>query len=130
MRLWLLLLLAPPALAARLTVGPYLQDVRKDGFVVAFETDVETHAAVEVGAQRVATHGPRHEALVTGLHPSTRYPYRVIVDDVSAGEWEARTAPEDARPFVFIVYGDNRNGGEVEAKLTRTMAAENPDLPL
>src|SRR5207248_4130608 len=81
MRAWLLMLLAPAAFAARITAGPYLQDAGKDGFVVAFETDVEAHGAVEVGAQRVSTHGKRHEARVTGLRSGGRYPYRVLVDD-------------------------------------------------
>jgi hypothetical protein len=130
MRALSLLLLAAPALAAKLTVGPYLQDVRQDGFVIAFETDVETHAAVEVGAERVATHGRHHEAVVNGLRPAMRYKYRVIVDDVAAGEWEARTAPDDARPFVFLVYGDTRDGGDVEKRLSRAMLAENADFLL
>ncbi len=127
-----LLGLSPPALAAHVTLGPYLQDVRPDGFVVAFETDVEAHAAVEVGVARVTTHGTRHEARVTGLHPSVRYKYRLYVDDAVVGGGEALTAPApDAdRPLTFLVYGDTRDGDADEPKLAAAMLAEGADLAL
>jgi hypothetical protein len=128
MRALALLLLAPAAFAARLTAGPYLQDAGKDGFVVVFETDVEAHAAVEVGANRVTTHGKHHEARIGGLRPGGRYPYRVLVDDVPSGGGEGRTAPEDNRPFTFLVYGDTREGGDVEVKIAQKMLAEGADF--
>jgi hypothetical protein len=128
MRPLALLLLAPAAFAARVTVGPYLQDASKDGFVVAFETDVEAHAAVEVGAQRVATHGKHHEARITGLRPGGRYPYRLLVDDVASGGGEGRTAPDEDRPFTFLVYGDTREGGDVEVKVAQLMLKEGADF--
>ena len=122
---------AAPARAARVTIGPYLQDVRPDSFVVAFETDVETHAAVEVGAARVATHGTRHEARVTGLHPGVRYKYHLVLDDVESGGGEALTAPppDGDKPFSFLVYGDTR-GGDDEAQIVALMRGESADLVL
>ena len=128
-----LVLLALPAQAAnRVLVGPYLQDVTPDGFLVAFETAEEAHAAIEVGLQRVATHGKRHEARVTGLKPGTRYKYRLLVDDQQVGGGEAETAPPpDSQPaFTFLVYGDTREGGDVERKLSQLMLAEGADLAL
>jgi hypothetical protein len=121
---------AQPALAARLTLGPYLQDVRRDGFVVAFETDVEARGAVDVGALRVTTRGKRHEAHVTGLRPGGRYAYHLLIDDVESGGGEAHTAPNDDVPFTFLVYGDTREGAQIESKLSAAMLAEGADLAL
>jgi acid phosphatase type 7 len=131
---WLLVLgLALPAHAANhVTVGPYLQDVTPSGFLVAFETAEEAHAAVEVGLQRVSTHGKRHEARVAGLKPGTRYKYRLFVDDqqVGGGDAETAPAPETQPAFTFLVYGDTREGGDIERKLSQLMLAEGADLAL
>jgi hypothetical protein len=132
MRPLLALFLTANAFAAKVTIGPYVQDVRPDGFVVAFETDVETHAAVEVGANRTSTHGRRHEARIAGLQPGVRYKYRLIVDDVESGGGEVLTAPpvDSDRPFTFLVYGDTREGGEDEKKIALAMLAEGADFAL
>jgi hypothetical protein len=125
-----LLLAAPSLWAAKLTIGPYVQDVGADRFVVAFETDVEANGVVEVGSARVSTHGTRHEAEVDALHADTRYKYRVFVDGVAAGGGEVATAPSSPRPFTFLVYGDTREGAADERRVAAAMLAENADFAL
>jgi hypothetical protein len=67
-----------------IVVGPLVHVVDTDSFVVSFETDVPTAAAVAV-ADRVPKvsreKARRHEVLVEGLSPRTRYAYRVAVSD-------------------------------------------------
>src|SRR5690606_5047515 len=80
----LVLLLAQPALAARVTRGPYLQMGSDTAVTVVWRTDVPTTAKVTyetagspaavVESTREAT---QHELRITGLTPSTRYAYRV-----------------------------------------------------
>ena len=51
-------------MAAAVAIGPYVQDVRPDGFTVAFETASESDAEVRVDGHVVKTHGVHHEAHV------------------------------------------------------------------
>ncbi|HEY1586395.1 MAG TPA: hypothetical protein VGH63_11955, partial [Polyangia bacterium] len=62
-----------------LAVGPYVQDVRADGFTVVFDTAADVAAEVRAGAVRVATRGTHHEAVVRGLPAATRAHYAVFV---------------------------------------------------
>ena len=65
-------------------VGPLVHQVTPDSFIVSFETDVPTAAAVAVADRvpKVSTEkGRRHEVLVEGLAPRTRYAYQVAVSD-------------------------------------------------
>ena len=112
--------------ALRFTIEPYLQDVRPDGIVVSWATDVPSTGVVRVDrasvrasfvAETAATH---HRVRVTGLSAGQRYGYVVAVrraGDVgpaAGGELlsapaEFVTAPLTDRPFLFLVYGDNRD---------------------
>ncbi len=112
-----------------LAVGPYVQEVRADGFTVVFDTVAEASAEVRAGAVRVATHGRHHEAIVRGLPPATRVAYRVTVDGADAGGG-AVALPDARRALNFLVYGDTRDGSSVEAALVKLAVAESPDLVL
>jgi hypothetical protein len=111
------------------TLGPYVQDVRADGFTVVFETAGDTAAEVRAGDVRVATRGTHHEAIVRGLPKTARARYQVAVEGHDAGGGEV-VLPDAARPLTFVVYGDTRNGGPVAAELARLAAQQSPDLIL
>lgn len=125
----LLLACAAARAAPPTTIGPYVQDVRGDGFTVVFETATDVAAEVRAGAVRVATRGTHHEAILRGLPPASRARYAVLVDGRDAGGGEV-ALPDAARTLSFVVYGDTRNGGPVGAALARLAAAEAPDLVL
>lgn len=107
-----------------LVIGPYVQDLRTDGFTVVFETDGDVAAEVRAGAARVVTHGRHHEAVVRGLPPATRVPYRVLVAGADVGGGEV-TLYNPRRPLEFIVYGDTRSG-DVGARVAALARAEEP----
>ena len=115
--------------AAELTVGPYVQDVREDGFTIAYETDVDAAGTVVADGHKVATRGTRHEARVDGLKPGTRVKYRLLVDGRERAASEVATAASDG-PLTFVVYGDTRDGAEIAGDLSRAILAEQPDLAL
>ncbi len=118
---------APPAVP--LVLAPYVQDVRADGFTVAFETAADAAAEVRAGAVRVQTHGTRHEATLRGLPAGARVHYAVTVDGRDAGGGDV-VLPDASRPLTFVVYGDTRDGGGDEAVLAGAAAALHPDLVL
>ena len=89
------------------TLGPYVQDVRSDGFTVVFETDADVAAEVRAGDVRVATHGTHHEAIVRGLPKTARAAIASAVEGHDAGGGEV-VLPDAARPLTFVVYGDTR----------------------
>ncbi|HXU71571.1 MAG TPA: metallophosphoesterase [Polyangia bacterium] len=113
-----------------ITVGPYVQDVRPDGFTVVFDTAGETSAEVRAGAVRVATQGTHHEAIVRGLPASTRAPYRVFVGGADAGGGDVALPDPKAHTLDFVVYGDTRNAGPVGPVLAKLAAAQTPELIL
>ncbi len=118
------------ARAVELSVAPYVQDARPDGFTVVFETDRAARGAVEAGGRRVETAGTHHEARLDGLPAGTRLRYRVFVDGMERAANETITAPAAPRPFTFVVYGDTRGNREVEPAIVALARAESPDLAL
>jgi calcineurin-like phosphoesterase family protein len=124
-----LLVCASARAQAPLVLAPYVQDVRSDGFTVAFETASDVAAEVRAGEVRVATHGRRHEAALRGLPAGARTHYVVTVDgkEVAAGDV---VLPDAARPLTFVVYGDTRDGGSNEIAIARAAAGLHPDLAL
>jgi acid phosphatase type 7 len=123
------MLAAGSARAGALSIGPYVQDVRADGFTVVFETAADAAAEVRAGDVRVATRGRHHEAVVRGLPAAARASYRVTVDGVDAGGGEV-VLPDTKRALTFVVYGDTRNGGPVSAELAALAQKQSPDLIL
>lgn len=136
---------------AHFTVGPYLQDVRTDGIVVVWETDVPALGMVrlDLPGRRTAFLSPpgtHHEVRLSGLRPGTRYRYVVAIRPAPLGGAgrgreevpgiERRSEPAEfvtatARgPFTFLVYGDNRDRDADHAQVIRAMLPEAPDFIL
>lgn len=133
----------PQAILPRFTISPYLQDVRTDGIVVRWETDLPTTGVVrlDLPGQRTAFLSPpgtQHEVRLSGLRPATRYRYvvavRAVIPPPHALQREVRspsaefiTAPVSG-PFTFLVYGDNRDRDADHAQVIRAMVPEAPDF--
>lgn len=155
----------------RFTIEPYLQDVKTDGIVIAWSTDVASAGVVRIAAPsrplkrpaytgelptettspgetvETETPGPvflsppslHHKVRISGLRSGTRYRYVVAVrrpGDTAGGSSEVQSSPAefatapDNGPFVFLVYGDNRDRDGDHAAVVRAMATEQPDLIL
>ena len=124
---------ASAATAATAARGPYLQDLGSRQAAVMLELDEPLPATLEVrsGAMGPDTDAPvatasggaalSQELTVGGLTPATSYRYLV-----KAGSLLERgtftTAPEDDRPYSFIVYGDNRSDAAAHAAIVRQIA--------
>jgi hypothetical protein len=111
-------------------VGPYLQDIRPDGVVVAWETETETTGALvlektdggEPASIMSDTPATRHELHLTGLDPATTYKYQVQVNgEPSVPEGFFTTAPLDKAPFTFLLYGDTRSDPNAHAQVLARM---------
>ena len=75
------------------------------------------------GDERHAPRGARR-----GLKPGTRVRYRLLVDARSARP--ARSRPPPGRPLTFVVYGDTRDGAEVEREIrARSSPRARPRAP-
>ena len=107
-----------------LRVGPYVQDLRSDGFTVVFETDADVTAEVRANGARVVTHGRHHEAVLRGLPAAARVPYRVFVGGADVGGGEVALY-DPRRPLTFVVYGDTRSG-DVGARVAALARAQDP----
>lgn len=119
-----LLVASAAAQAAALQVGPYVQDLQRDGFTVVFDTPTATTAQVVAGEHSVETTGRHHVAVLRGLPPGARVAYRVRVADEDLGGGEVALY-EPGRPFTFVVYGDNR-GGALDAEVAALARAQQP----
>ncbi len=130
--LWILLVAwacwGGPAFAG-LVKGPYLQDLRPDGVVVAFETDTPMAGAVDYGpddgygtVQASSSTGIHHAVRLTGLPAATLFHYRVRLNGEPAGTpGTFVTAPDQEVPFSFLAYGDNRSDANAHALVVSRM---------
>jgi hypothetical protein len=123
--------------------APYLQDLGPKQVAVLFEMDAAHAATIELtkgevtkGAEgataKVAT-SPRettHEIVIDGLEPATSYSYSVKLDDGTTERGTFTTAPDDARPFTFIAYGDNRTNPYAHAAIVAAIKRTPADLLL
>jgi acid phosphatase type 7 len=120
-----------------LVVPPYLTWVTSDAVTVAWETAAPLAGEVAYGptpslgatatAATVSTH--QHVRL-EGLAAGTEYFYRV-----GGGGWAGpvhsfRTAPNNADPFTFVVWGDSQYGYEVFTPLVARMREVAPSFLL
>src|SRR5438128_2718882 len=91
------------AQAPHFTIAPYLQDVRTDGIVVVWETDVPATGIVrlDLPGRRTAFLSPpglHHEVRLSGLRPGARYRYVVAIrkaDKGGAAGREVATPPAE-----------------------------------
>ncbi len=137
----------------RFTIAPYLQDVRTDGIVVAWETEKPASGVVRVDlpGRRTAFLSPpgtHHEVRLSGLRPGTRYRYVVAVRAAAEDEPDDASKPASPPPpetrsepaefstaptsgnFTFLVYGDNRDRDVDHGQVIRAMVPEVPDFVL
>ncbi len=99
--------------APTLIEGPYLNQIRPDGAVIAFTTNRPYLAQVRVGDRVYYDEQPgvQHEIYVEGLEPATLYDYSIFMGD-TMGTYSLRTAPlPGARSrFTFAYASDSRSG--------------------
>jgi hypothetical protein len=122
---------------ARITKGPYLQNVKPDGITVMWETSRPVAGSVLYGlggelANEVATEsGVRiHEVHLTGLSPATDYSYQVTFDDGSSNVHTFSTAVADGSSFRFATYGDNKDGPMIHERVADAVLAKQPAFVL
>ncbi len=118
-----------------LRLGPFVDLVRTTSAVVSFATDAATAASVAVfpegrEARLVASPAPgtRHEVVLGGLEPGTRYRYQPVLLD-ARGEVHVHrggtfaTEPEALSRFELVALSDSRSGlGPADAQYGGTNA--------
>lgn len=122
---------ASRASAATYVRAPYVQDLasRRASILLELDTPHAVHLDVvrggDAGANNVfkaeSAKDTSHELAVSGLEPATTYNWTLSVDDGTAERGTFTTAPEDDRPFRFIVYGDNRTNPYAHQTLVEAM---------
>ena len=99
-----------------LTEGPFVDCVTHNSAVISWETDSACRGAVLIKRTEITddADSSRHEVLITGLKPGTRYVYRVRywTDAGISREYSFQTAlaPGSERPFKFGFMSDSRRG--------------------
>ena len=97
-------------------LGPFVHQVAESRFIVSFETDVKTTAAVAVGGRTpIVSDAPqrRHEIVVDGLAAATDYAYQVAVSDgVETSVVPPRIVHTrgGAGPVRIAILSDSRSG--------------------
>jgi acid phosphatase type 7 len=118
--------IASPA-AAGYVRGPYLQDLGTRQVALLFELDSAQTAKLDVIRDKdpiktaTSEKDATHEIVVNGLEPATAYRYTLTLGDGTTEQGSFTTAPEDARPFSFIIYGDNRSNPYAHAAIVATI---------
>ncbi|WP_321491395.1 metallophosphoesterase [uncultured Desulfobacter sp.] len=109
----------PPKTLEFLT-EPYLQNVKKDGITIMWETSIEADSSVEYSTDESLDYSvvPTFEtntqetviykAVLTGLSPDTKYNFRVTADDLVISDLSFKTAPEEKIAFSFGVWADSQ----------------------
>ena len=108
--------------------GPYVIHVSRNSATVAWimqSGEVKLGAAPDQLGQ--AEPALRFEHVTySNLKPGTTYYYDVLGRDEGKGRF--KTAPADAAPFQFVVYGDTRTRHEFHRKVAAAIAAAEPDF--
>lgn len=116
--------------------GPYLQNVRKDGVTVMWETLAPADSTVWYGkgALQMKAHDPApktiHEIVISGLDEETKYKYVAVSNKLAAPQGEFRTAIRRDTPFSFAVWGDNRTDPVSHEMVIDSMIKFKPDIAL
>ena len=137
----------------KITAGPYLQNVGKDGITVMWHTDEPGSSTVEYEANTRLGYSaydgkpepsfPQqatdkractiHAVTIGGLRPGWEYFYRVVsVAPCGACARSAnasfRTAPADDSPFRFASYGDSQHVPLTHARICELVRSYRPDI--
>lgn len=125
---------ASAASAATIVKGPYLQALSESAVTIKLELDDAAAATVVVrgpdGKPLTIEDGEKktfHAIVVSGLTPATTYAYEVSAGGASA-KGSFGTAPIDARPFKFIVYGDSRTDADAHAAVVAKLREASGDF--
>ena len=133
---------AAPGDPVRFVIEPYVQDAQPDGIVIAWVTAGVTSGVVRVDlptgrAAFVSTPGTDHRVRLSGLNAGTRYRYVVAARRVGSEATPETLAPASefttaplAGPFMFLVYGDNRDRDADHRAVIQAMLPEHPDFIL
>ena len=123
-----------PLAQADFEKGPYLQNLRKDGVVVMWQSAQTQPGVVRVtvGAEEKVIEAPAervHEVRVDGLSPGSQYSYTVTSGEESRSGVFA-TAPALGDTFSFVVYGDSRSNRGAHTRVVERVRSEVPDFLL
>ncbi|MEZ4298963.1 MAG: metallophosphoesterase [Polyangiaceae bacterium] len=121
--------------------GPFLQSLGKTAVTIKLDLLTPEPVTVEVTgpdgvAKKVEATDPRrfHAVRVEGLTPSTAYRYRVLAGAAATAtaseEGHFTTAPDDARPFKIVTYGDSRSDPAAHAAVIRAIEGTPSDFLL
>ena len=128
---------AGPPPAASYVKGPYLQALSATGVTIKLEISSAAPARVDLyaaaGTTPIASTSSDaaltfHALRVDGLRPATAYDYLVSAGGALGERGHFTTAPDDARPFRFLVYGDSRSDPLAHAAVVRAMEATPADF--
>lgn len=133
---------AAPAWAVDpLAKGPWLMDLRTDSVVVMAERRRLGRLTVRAVPQgpggdlpdgaveaRAGVDATVHELTLSGLRPGTRYRYEVSGADVTTAGGSFGTAPVEAVPFRFVIYGDTRSQPRPHAAVVEAIRREGPEF--
>lgn len=133
------LLTSLAASAAGFVRAPYVQHVRPDAAIVAFQLDgscsaARVHYGPEGQTQEVATSpdtGRQHGVTLSDLPAGSRVSYRVEACGAEAGPFSFRTAtgPEH-RKVHFAAFGDMGTGGSDQRRVAAAIEKVAPELLL
>jgi hypothetical protein len=121
--------------AATFTRGPYQQDVSSRSAAILAGLDAPHAATLTLSTPAPAGTTDAHpttieikapasdalEIVATGLTPATHYTWSLTLDDGTKSDGTLVTAPEDDRPFSFLLYGDNRTDAASHAAVVQRM---------
>jgi alkaline phosphatase/predicted phosphodiesterase len=129
-------------------VKPYLQQARKDGITVMFESTLPTTATVRYGeatpnaekanlSQQVesSTMQPLHEITLHNLKPETNYFYQVVATDTSGSVIESevlsfKTNVNDNSAYAFAVFSDSQTNPTVWGTIAELAWRERPNFAI
>lgn len=106
--------------------GPYVQAVGPAEATVCFETVEETAGALKCdGRTEKSPRGIRHEIVIRGLRPATRYDFTI---EPGGAAGSLKTPPGEDGELFFIVWGDSRTYYERLARVAELAARDKPDF--
>jgi predicted phosphodiesterase len=119
--------------------GPWLMEPRTDSITVMIErvaagpvtvtaTPIDGSAPPAVRSDTATT--TLHEIRMSGLRAGTRYRYEVSGDALETRDGNFSTAPAEAVPFRFVIYGDTRSDVAIHTRMARAIHEEAADFVL
>lgn len=113
--------------------GPYVQTLKHTGMTIVWEGDTTHTGKVYYGIGNkldmlVETTAPMNvqKVVLKDLQAETEYSYQVEVNGFKSERHSFRTAVKDGSPFMFVAYGDNKNGPFNHKKIADLILSYNP----